>query len=344
MRKSNALPLLACAAIAAVLLWGLEQAALAPLETGDVYPAYSSLRSDPLGAKALYESLASIPGIEIERLYKQRTTLEARDAVLVLGVEPVAWSGIGEKTLEEYEKLVNAGGRLIIGLLPVREPQRTPHKRDMEQRWNLKFRYAHTPHEDSSGIPSETALYFEAGPEWRGIAGRDAVERAFGKGYIVLAADTFPLSNQGLRDARDAKFISALIGPATRIAFDENHFGVVETGSVTKLMRKYHLEAAVAMLALAAALFLWRSASSFLPPRATRIDAAVSGRDSVAGMTALLHRGVKREDLIETCLAEWMKSASRESRAPRVGEEIRRWKNDPVEAYRAASKALVEKT
>ena len=47
------------------------------------------------------------------------------------------------------------------------------------------------------------------------------------------------------------------------------------------------------MLALVAALFLWRSASSLFPPR--RVcgpTSAVAGRDSLEGMTALLHRGV----------------------------------------------------
>jgi len=160
----------------------------------------------------------------------------------------------------------------------------------------------------------------------------------------VLAADTFALSNEGLRDARDAQFVAALIGRATHVVFDENHFGVVETGSVTRLMHKYRLEGAVAMLGLAAALFLWRSGSSFLPPRAFLGAEAVAGRDSIAGMTALLHRGVKRQDLAETCFAQWSKSAPRESRALRVEEEIRKHKSDPVEAYRAASKALTEKT
>jgi hypothetical protein len=32
-------------------------------ERGDVYPAYSSLRADPLGAMAFYESLEKIPGL-----------------------------------------------------------------------------------------------------------------------------------------------------------------------------------------------------------------------------------------------------------------------------------------
>jgi hypothetical protein len=342
LKKQNSAALIAAGIVlAAALLWGLEQAAIAPLETGDVYPAYSSLRSDPLGAKALYESLGALPGIQVERLYKQRTALEKSDAMLVLGVDPVGWSAVRDRTLEEYEKLVQNGGRLVIAFLPVRSPFKLPEKREGERRWDIKLRYGIS---DASGdaIPRETVLFFEAGPEWRVIPGHNTVERPFAKGSIVLAADTFALSDEGLRDARDANFIAALIGPARRVIFDENHFGVVETGSVTKLMHKYHLEGAVAMLALAAALFLWRSASGFLPPRAVAAADAVTGRDSIEGMTALLHRGVAEKDLLETCFAEWNKSAPRERRVQQVEDEIRRLKDRPVEAYRAASKALTE--
>src|SRR5579872_5929031 len=316
MRPNKVILTVAGIALAVLLVWGLEQAAIAPLQTGEIYPFFSSLRSDPLGAKALYESLAALPGIDVERLYKQRATLESRDAMLVLGVEPVAWSALAARDLAEYEKLVQNGGRLVIAFLPTRPPQRRiPEKREVEKRWNVKFYYDLDLDEETETLPRISALYFEAGPEWSEIPDHVAIQRAFGKGSIVLAADTFPLSNEGLRDARDAAFVAALIGPATRIVFDENHFGVVETGSVTQLMHKYHLEGAVAMLALGAALFLWRSASSFLPPRATAAAQSVAGRDSLDGMTALLYRGVPQKTLLDACYAEWSKSPGLDRRA-----------------------------
>ena len=49
--------LIAAAGLAAIgLLFELRFAA------GDVYPRYSSLRSDPVGVRALYDSLARLPG------------------------------------------------------------------------------------------------------------------------------------------------------------------------------------------------------------------------------------------------------------------------------------------
>jgi len=170
----------ACIALAAFLIWGLEQTTIAPLEGGDIYPAYSSLRSDPLGAKALYESLAALPGITTERLYKQRQILDPHDTMLVLGVEPVSWSSVPARTLENYEKLVANGGRLVLAFVPIRGPRKIPEKREVEQRWKLKLRYRGGLVTESSGIPSDTSLYFETGPEWLWIPGHVAVERTFG--------------------------------------------------------------------------------------------------------------------------------------------------------------------
>ena len=55
---------------------------VAPLITGEVYPAYSSLRSDPLGAKALFESLSEQPGLDVTRLYKARSPLDSETTLL----------------------------------------------------------------------------------------------------------------------------------------------------------------------------------------------------------------------------------------------------------------------
>src|SRR5277367_1053567 len=106
MRTNSRWISLAAVVLGVGLVWGLEQVALGPLETGDVYPPYSSLRTDPLGAKALYESLDAA-GVAVDRLYKERAVLESPgDAMLVLGVDPAGWSTLRVKTLEEYEKLV----------------------------------------------------------------------------------------------------------------------------------------------------------------------------------------------------------------------------------------------
>ena len=315
--------------LVAAFVWGLEQVALAPLETGEVYPPYSTLRSDPQGARALYESLLAQPDVTVQRLYRPRTMLAATDIILTLGVDARAWSSEKDRTLDDYEKLTKDGGRMVVGFLPLKAPLVFSARPVAEKRWNIKLA--------SRRGGDRAVLYLEPGPEWTKLAEHDgfvtAAERGLGAGTVVLVADSYPLSNEGLREARDAGFITRVVGPARRIVFDENHFGVSETGSVTTLMRRYHLQGAVVVLVVVAGLFLWRSASSFLPPREKLPSGTVAGRDSLDGMSALLRRAVPEKQLLEACVKEWTKSARGKTPPPVEN-------TDPVQAYRAACQFL----
>src|ERR1700733_13127118 len=88
------------------LVWGLEQVMVSPLETGAVYPEYSSLRSDPMGAMALYESLSKI--LKVDRLYKLRGEVHAGSGttVFILGVTSAKMDP------KEYENLTGKGARV----------------------------------------------------------------------------------------------------------------------------------------------------------------------------------------------------------------------------------------
>ncbi len=322
------------------LVWGLEQVVVSPLETGAAYPEYSSLRSDPMGAMALYESLGKV--MKVDRLYKSRMRGDPGPGttIFVLGVDPVAWSKIEPPTLKEYEELTSKGARLVIAFLPVTRPFAIDKElHAVEKGWHIRFFYK-SLHSDDSDTPKETALEIKAGPEWKATA-EGAVEKKSGEGSVVLAADSYPLSNEGLRDKRNSALILALAGPAKEIVFDENHFGVAETGSVSKLMRKYHLEGAVGVLVLVAALFLWRSASSLLPSRAPRAEQAVAGRDSLEGMTALLRRGIAEKDLVRICVEEWKRTSLNGHKLPDSGvvETLIDHKN-VVLAYRGIAGAV----
>lgn len=335
---------LAAVVIVLGLAWGLEQVVVSPLETGTAYPEYSTLRSDPMGAMALYESLAKV--MYVERLYKSRMRSDPGPGttIFVLGVEPEGWSQLKEDTFKEYEELTSKGARLVIAFLPVSKPwAKDKELHAVERKWHIHFDYKDL-HADPGETPRETALEFKAGPEWKAVGG-SAVERKLGAGTVVLAADSYPLSNEGLREERDSGLIVALAGSATEIVFDENHFGVVETGSVAKLMRKYHLESALGVLLLVAGLFLWRSASSLLPSRAPRAEQAVIGRDSLEGMTALLRRGIAEKDLVRICLEEWKKTSLNDHKSHNIdlSNTLIEHKN-VVLAYREIAKALVEKT
>jgi hypothetical protein len=309
---------IAIVVILIALAWGFEEVVVSPLETGAVYPEYSSLRSDPMGSLALYESLGEL--VKVERLYKSRYQIEAGPGTtfFVLGVEPVAWSKLESSTLKQYEDLTREGARLVIAFLPISKPIGKE-----ETQWHIRF----------------VGNTLKGGLEWKMLdENANALERPMGKGTVVLVGNSYPLSNEGLRDLHNAGLLVKLAGPATNIVFDENHFGVAETGSVTKLMRKYHLEGALAILAVVASLFLWRSASSLLPSRAPLAEQAVMGRDSLEGMTALLRRGIAEKDLVRVCYDEWKKTSS----SVELSDALIDQKN-AVAAYRGIVKALVEK-
>jgi len=322
-----------------LFVWGAEQVAVMPLQTGEVYPRYSTLRADPLGAKALYESLAALPELDVSRLYKQRSVLDPGTALLVLGVDAGSWSDISEDFLTGYERLLQKGGRLVIAFLPARaprEPPKTASANLMDERWNIRLAYRKQP--------GHSELYFRPGPPWSILTQRDGVattvERALAGGTMVLVADSYPLSNEGLRESRDAVAIARLIGPVHKVAFDENHFGVAESGSVVGLMRKYRLEGALAILSIVVVLCVWHRASSFLPPRVSPRDRAVTGRDSQEGLTALLRRNVPEPDLLDACYREWSRCAPTASQAERVEAAIARTAREtPADRYRAACQA-----
>jgi hypothetical protein len=341
-------------ALAALLLalfaWGAEQVVTMPLETGEVYPEFSSLRADPRGAKALYESLEALPELSVSRAFKEQSTLDSGAALLMLGVSAGSWTEIPQNAVTAYEKLVAIGGRLVIAFLPARTPTKPPSPSPvLKDRWNIRLLYHKAEDgKTDAGEGQRSALYFEPGAEWHvletGSGEPVAVERALGGGSIVLIADSVPLSNQGLREFRDTDLIARMIGGARRVEFDENHFGVSDTGSVGVLLRKYGLEGGVAVLLAAAALFMWRSASSFLPLRERAREEAVAGRDAQEGLTALLRRSVPEADLLAACYSEWSRTAPSARKAAAVEIAIAGAKGQGVtEIYRAACGALKEK-
>ena len=92
-------------------------------ESGDNYPPYSSLRADPLGTKALFESLE--PLVETRRHVRSLAKLsDGRDTTLLwLGAEPHSLR-FAPEDFQRIETFVRSGGRVVISLVPVQESPR----------------------------------------------------------------------------------------------------------------------------------------------------------------------------------------------------------------------------
>jgi hypothetical protein len=401
--------------IIAAFLAGVVHLFLLRFEAGDSYPPYSSLRADPLGSKALYESLGSLEGITVSRNYQPLSKLaQYSDATLFLfGMPASSLNWMRKEEARALESFALGGGRLVLLLYP-EKPKAGPAQRTRDcgaaeksggeekgpekdapgnsqgkkrddrydagylapaERWKIGITWEELPggadadrrmsavtapgqHDLSDPVSWHSSLRFEGpGPEWRvlyAVGGKPVViERAYGKGTIVLASDSWFISNEALVKERTASLLAWLVGTNSSVIFDETHFGIQESPGVAALGRKYRLQGLFAGLLVLAALFIWKNATSLVPPgegRPERSEAARAGRDSLAGLAGLLRRTIPPDGILAACVAEW-KKASRNSAGDAVlvasiaAGETKRPKRgrDPVGAYRQIHKLLAER-
>src|SRR5258708_2021039 len=133
MKRS--LPLLVLLLSAAGFAYGLFQLFKLRFDVGDIYPEYSSLRSDPLGTMALYESLERIPGLAVRRDFLAANQLPEgrRVTYLHLGRRASEWNRMPEELVKEIEDFLGRGGRLAIALAPqTSKPFRFPNPEEEE--------------------------------------------------------------------------------------------------------------------------------------------------------------------------------------------------------------------
>lgn len=100
----------------AVFAAGIVELLLLRFSSGDVYPVYSSLRGDPLGVKALYESLEQCCGLRVSRNYEPFENIKNRtEAVLVFSGEyPPLQDFLPVVFVEDLEFFLRNGGRIVV--------------------------------------------------------------------------------------------------------------------------------------------------------------------------------------------------------------------------------------
>jgi hypothetical protein len=220
---------------------------------------------------------------------------------------------------------------------PKDRQHRQPHLTSLQKWWGVEFAFlplepgeadAYEPASavNKTGLPlpetlawHSAAVFTNLDKSWHTVYARGTnpvvVERKFGAGTVVLATDSYFLSNEALRKDRHADLLAWLVGPARQVVFDESHFGIVDASGVASLIRKYRLHGLAAGLLLLAGLFLWQNAVSFVPPSPEeRAPDYVAGKEAAAGFVNLLRRNVSPRDVLQTCFAEWKKSFTRGAR------------------------------
>jgi hypothetical protein len=416
-KRLGLLVLLLCVGL---FLGGLTELFLLRFEAGDVYSPYSSLRADPLGTRALYESLEKMPGLSVQRDFNSEGRLPEgqKTTYLHLAAERSDWLLMPKALADEIDAFLLHGGRLALTFFPETigprfrsftrtntpalkppsgnktnpKPNKTgpapskppaqkptaPNQEDervsLQERWGVAFGLVPLPEGanevyepvtvvNQTDLPLPETLQWHSamiftnlGPSWHAIYSRGTnaviIERRFGAGSVVMAGDSYFLSNEAMAADRHADLLAWLVGPSKSIFFDEAHLGIVETPGVTKLMRQYRLHGLAAGLILLAGLFIWKNSLSFVPPYPDeREPEHLAGRDAAAGFVNLLRRNIPARELLRVCFAEWTKSLAGggahtiarvdQAQAVLEAEDARaQVERDPVRAYREICRVL----
>lgn len=388
MLRNNKKRFVLLAIIFAVFMIGVVKLFILRFETGDVYPAYSSLRSDPLGTKAFFESLENLKAVSVSRNHGPLSKIGPgqENTLFYLGAHVQELDFVGKDFLAVYDRFVASGGRLVISFSPTKERPFT--KRccgdsestsfvSLTQHWGVGFGYDENFEDlknadkvmvsDGDGLPQaiswHTAIYFdELESPWRVIYASNGhpgiIERRFGRGTIVLCADSYCFSNEALLRERLPELLAWLIGKNGNVVFDETHFGIQEKPGIAGLARKYRLHWLFAGIVLLAGLFIWKNSTCFVPPHdndpSMGSNDFTSERDNTEGLVSLLRRNISPRDILGVCIEELEKSFAHGREVPedkqqniRAAVDAERSRpskhGDPVQGYQAIYRILSER-
>ena len=367
-------PILLLLVCAAAFLVGVLQLFKLRFEAGDSYPEYSSLRADPLGTMALYESLEKVPNITVVRDHAASNQLpDGRSTTyLHIAAPTFTWDSLPKELWKEIDNFLISGGRLAITFYPetgwnfwsagsiptvttnkaagtnapgTKNPQarrradlrrqlqggKEENEVSVEDHWGIHFQHVTLPQGDndtykavevvnasSLALPRtldwhSATVFTNLDKAWQTIYSRRKapvmIERKFGAGSVVMATDSFFLSNEALRKEPHADLLAWIVGPSRHVVFDEAHLGIVEEGGVAVLIRKYRLHGLALGLLILAGLFIWKNSVSLVPPTAAeKSQNYVAGKDATAGFVNLLRRNIQVKDVLNACFAEWTRT------------------------------------
>jgi len=135
MHKRKLFPVLFLLIVTALFVYGVTHLLILRFEKGDVYPRYSSYRSDPLGTKAFYEGLGLLPGIETVRNIEplEKVSGLSETTLFLFGLRAPRFSVMPQASAEALEEAALRGGRVVFSFVPMRVLP-TPPVKDKERR------------------------------------------------------------------------------------------------------------------------------------------------------------------------------------------------------------------
>ena len=123
MLKNNRYPYIVMAVVVIAFIAGLAHLFMLRFERGDIYPAYSTLRSDPLGTRALYKSAENLNVFSITRNYLPLNQVEFnhRTSFFYLGIHASDSESVPDYVSNAFDDLTDKNGRLIVSFYPTGE-------------------------------------------------------------------------------------------------------------------------------------------------------------------------------------------------------------------------------
>lgn len=181
--------LFALSLVALAFALGLGSLFRARFYAGDVYPAYSTLRADPRGASAFYESLERLEGIQVQQNFQRWEILHERTEHLqprpTLYLLAASWYELGN---DEVQRWAARGGRVILALPALEDidflmpPPSEPDHEEAEE--EASENESEEGAESSSSLEEETALNHSENSRsthwyWRTQPGASSSTRGF---------------------------------------------------------------------------------------------------------------------------------------------------------------------
>jgi hypothetical protein len=330
-------------------LAGLARLLVLRFEAGDVYPPYSSLRSDPLGTRAFHDSLALLPNTRVSRNFEplSRYAPEPGATLFLLGLTPDLLESLDEDDWRLFRGFASRGARVVLAvggslhadrpsvlarfLREPATPSSTNAAAGVDGAASARgFRIERRPAGPDAiaeqvravpGLPGilpwSGALVFDGlTGAWQAVYARSGgpvlIESRMGRGSLVVSADAYLFSNEALSLERRPELLAWIAGNARTLVFDETHLGLSETPGIAKFIARYRLGGWIVGLLLLAGLSLWRQLAVFLPAALdeAKADDRVQGRDSLSGLAALLAGRVPRRRLLRECVEAWNRAAA----------------------------------
>ncbi|QOX80536.1 DUF4350 domain-containing protein [Trichlorobacter lovleyi] len=353
-------------------------------EAGDLFPAGSSLRSDPLGSMAFYQALERTGGVKVERNYRPLSRQKVTaSTILLLGNDHHELATADKKEIGELEQLVTAGSRVVVAFNPVTtapacssapalQPADSKNTKKPDTAWGVSTGYLPVSEavpdkqavkanlvEPGEGLPTEirllSRLTLQPPPTgWRTIYGLDGkavvLERRIGSGSLVLVSDSSLFSNEALQADRQAALLVWLLGDQHRVIFDEFHLGVREQGGIMALARRFGLLPLIGVLLLLAGLYIWQQSIPLISAAVPLSDDPAVGvsHDSFSGLVNLLQRNIPANQLLKVCCQEWQKSFKRELQQDaalrKELSDAMTAQDDPVARYQRIARLRAERT